>query len=54
MWFVTNNIDSHSIEWELMFINIPETAQYGLEIIFKLISWTFRLHDSIPSSIIYH
>ena len=23
MWFVTNNIDSHSIEWELvMFINI--------------------------------
>ena len=30
--FVTNNIDSHSIEWELiMFINIRE---YGLEIIF--------------------
>ena len=36
MWFVTNNIDSQSIEWELLkFINIRETAQYGLEVIFK-------------------
>ena len=37
IWYVTSNIYSHSIEWELMFINIrgAETAQYWLEIIFK-------------------
>ena len=33
-----NNTDLHSIESELMFINIKgaETVQYGLEIIFKV------------------
>ena len=35
MWFVTNNIDLHSI---LMFLSMragAETAQYGLEVIFN-------------------
>ena len=36
MWLLTNNIDSHSIEWELMLINVMVLRlQYGLEIIFK-------------------
>ena len=36
MWFVTNNIDLHSIELELMFINIRVLiVQYRAEIIFN-------------------
>ena len=37
MWFLTNNIDSHSIEWAVHNVykhKGAETAQYGLEIIF--------------------
>ena len=38
MWFLTNNIDLHSIEWAVYNVykhQGSETAQYGLEIIFK-------------------
>ena len=37
MWFLTNNIDSHSIEWAVynVYKQGSETAQYGLEIILK-------------------
>ena len=36
MGFITNRIDSHSIEWAFNNIHYgAETAQYGLELIFK-------------------
>jgi len=38
MWFVVNNIDSYSIEWDLNNVHKhqgAETAQYRLEIIFN-------------------
>ena len=39
MWFVTNSIDSHSIELELVMLlykhYFADTVPYGLEIIFK-------------------
>ena len=38
MWFLTNNIDSHSIEWAVYIVSKhqgSETAQYRLEIILK-------------------
>ena len=48
MWYyLTNNIDSHSIEWAVYNVykhRCAETAQYGLEIIFKLQLW-MRLVD---------
>ena len=40
MWFIMNNIDSHSIEWELIMLKTlgAETVQYGLKIIFNKIA----------------
>ena len=39
MWFLMNNIDSHSIEWAVYNVykhSGSETAQYGLEVIFNI------------------
>ena len=44
MWFVTNNIVSHSI---LMFLSMKagaDTAQYGLEVIFNSMREASRNH----------
>ena len=55
MWFVTNNSDSLSIEWELNNIYKhlgAETAQHGLEIVFKYYKNSTGInneHKSMPN-----
>ena len=47
MWFLTNNFDSHSIEWAVYNAykhQGSETVQYRLEIIFKIVIKIANFH----------